>query len=116
MSDAYRVSTRRQVRWLVIPSMMEYIAAGFRSAVLAAGRGASHRMVRQRQGVGFRAHFWYDARSFEGMMAWGVVMMVIILAFDRLVMDRVGIGTSLEGGRTRVVGMTGGGAGPADRP
>ena len=39
MSDAYRVGTRRQFRWLVIPSMMEYIAAGFRSAVLA-GWGA----------------------------------------------------------------------------
>ena len=41
------------------------------------------------KGVGFRAHYWYDARSFEGMMAWGLVMMIIILAFDRMVMDRV---------------------------
>ncbi len=90
MSDAYRVSTRRQVRWLVIPSMMEYIAAGFRSAVLAAwGAVLLTEWFGNDQGVGFRAHFWYDARSFEGMMAWGVVMMVIILAFDRLVMDRV---------------------------
>jgi NitT/TauT family transport system permease protein len=90
MSDAYRVSTRRQVRWLVIPSMMEYIAAGFRSAVLAAwGAVLLTEWFGNDQGVGFRAHYWYDARSFEGMMAWGVVMMVIILAFDRLVMDRV---------------------------
>jgi NitT/TauT family transport system permease protein len=90
MSDAYRVPTRRQFRWLVIPSMMEYIAAGFRSAVLA-GWGAVLLVewFGNDKGVGFRAHYWYDARSFEGMMAWGVVMMVIILTFDRVVMDRV---------------------------
>ena len=90
MSDAYRVNTRRQFRWLVIPSMMEYIAAGFRSAVLA-GWGAVLLVewFGNDRGVGFRAHYWYDARSFEGMMAWGLVMMIIILSFDRLVMDRV---------------------------
>jgi ABC-type nitrate/sulfonate/bicarbonate transport system permease component len=90
MSDAYRVGTRRQFRWLVIPSMMEYIAAGFRSAVLA-GWGAVLLVewFGNDKGVGFRAHYWYDARSFDGMMAWGLVMMIIILAFDRAVMDRV---------------------------
>ena len=90
MSDAYRVGTRRQFRWLVIPSMMEYIAAGFRSAVLA-GWGAVLLVewFGNDRGVGFQAHFWYDAGSFEGMMAWGLVMMIIILTFDRVVMDRV---------------------------
>jgi NitT/TauT family transport system permease protein len=90
MSDAYRVGTRRQFRWLVIPSMMEYIAAGFRSAVLA-GWGAVLLVewFGNDKGVGFRAKYWYDAGSFEGMMGWGLVMMVIILGFDRVVMDRV---------------------------
>jgi ABC-type nitrate/sulfonate/bicarbonate transport system permease component len=90
MSDAYRVGTRRQFRWLMIPSMMEYIAAGFRSAVLA-GWGAVLLVewFGNDKGVGFRAHYWYDASSFEGMMGWGLVMMVIILSFDRMVMDRV---------------------------
>lgn len=90
MSDAYHVGTRRQFRWLVIPSMMEYIAAGFRSAVLA-GWGAILLVewFGNDKGVGFRAHYWYDARSFEGLMAWGLVMMVIILTYDRVVMDRV---------------------------
>ena len=90
MSDAYRVPTRRQFQWLMIPSMMEYIAAGFRSAVLA-GWGAVLLVewFGNDKGVGFRAHYWYDARSFEGLMAWGLVMMVIILSFDRVVMDRV---------------------------
>jgi ABC-type nitrate/sulfonate/bicarbonate transport system permease component len=90
MSDAYRVGTRRQFHWLVIPSMMEYIAAGFRSAVLA-GWGAVLLVewFGNDRGVGFQAHSWYDAGSFEGMMAWGLVMMIIILTFDRMVMDRV---------------------------
>ena len=90
MSDAFRVPNRRQFRWVVIPSMTEYIAAGFRSAVLA-GWGAVLLVewFGNDKGVGFRAHYWYDARSFEGMMAWGLVMMIIILAFDRIVMDRV---------------------------
>jgi NitT/TauT family transport system permease protein len=90
MSDAFRVPNQRQIRWLVIPSMAEYIAAGFRSAVLA-GWGAVLLVewFGNDQGVGFRAHYWYDARSFDGMMAWGLVMMIIILAFDRGVMDRV---------------------------
>jgi NitT/TauT family transport system permease protein len=84
------MGTRRQFRWLVIPSMMEYIAAGFRSAVLA-GWGAVLLVewFGNDKGVGFRAHYWYDASSFDGMMAWGVVMMIIILTFDRVVMDRV---------------------------
>jgi ABC-type nitrate/sulfonate/bicarbonate transport system permease component len=90
MSDAYRVPTRRQFRWLTIPSMMEYIAAGYRSAVLA-GWGAVLLVewFGNDKGVGFRAHYWYDANSFEGMMGWGLVMMIIILTFDRMVMDRV---------------------------
>jgi ABC-type nitrate/sulfonate/bicarbonate transport system permease component len=90
MSDAYRVPTRRQFRWLTIPSMMEYIAAGYRSAVLA-GWGAVLLVewFGNDKGVGFRAHYWYDAHSFEGMMGWGLVMMIIILTFDRMVMDRV---------------------------
>jgi NitT/TauT family transport system permease protein len=90
MSDAYRVRNRRQFRWLTIPSMSEYIAAGYRSAILA-GWGAVLLVewFGNDKGVGFRAHYWYDARSFDGMMAWGLVMMIIILAFDRLVMDRV---------------------------
>ncbi|MGH2629920.1 MAG: ABC transporter permease [Actinomycetota bacterium] len=90
MSDAYRVKNRRQFRWLVVPSMAEYIAAGYRGAVLA-GWGAVLLVewFGNDKGVGFRAHYWYDARSFDGMMAWGLVMMIVILAFDRVVMDRV---------------------------
>jgi ABC-type nitrate/sulfonate/bicarbonate transport system permease component len=90
MSGAYHVPTDRQFRWLVIPSMMEYIVAGYRSAILA-GWGAVLLVewFGNDKGVGFRGHYWYDAGNFEGLMGWGLIMMVIILFFDRVVMDRV---------------------------
>ena len=90
MSGAYHVPNDRQFRWLVIPSMMEYIVAGYRSAILA-GWGAVLLVewFGNDKGVGFRAHYWYDAGNFEGLMGWGLIMMVIILFFDRVVMERV---------------------------
>jgi NitT/TauT family transport system permease protein len=90
MSGSYRVPNDRQFRWLVIPSMMEYVVAGYRSAILA-GWGAVllTEWFGNDKGVGFRAHYWYDAGNFEGLMGWGLIMMVIILGFDRIVMDRV---------------------------
>jgi NitT/TauT family transport system permease protein len=90
MSNAYHVSTRKQVRSMIIPSMMEYIVAGFRFATLA-GWGAVllTEWFGNDKGAGFRAHFWYDAGSFEGMMGWGLIMMVVIMAIDRLVMERL---------------------------
>jgi ABC-type nitrate/sulfonate/bicarbonate transport system permease component len=90
MSSAYHVPTDRQFRWLTIPSMMEYIVAGYRSAILA-GWGAVLLVewFGNDKGVGFRAHYWYDAGNFEGLMGWGLIMMVIILLFDRVVMERV---------------------------
>lgn len=90
MSSAYRVPLQRQFRMMVLPSMMEYIVAGFRFAFLA-GSGAVLLVewFGNDKGAGWRAHYWYDAGSFEGLMAWGVVMMVFIMAIDRLVMERV---------------------------
>jgi NitT/TauT family transport system permease protein len=90
MSEAYRVPSDRRYRWLVIPSMTEYVVAGYRTAILA-GWGAVllTEWFGNDKGVGFRAHYWYDAGNFDGLMGWGVIMMVLILAFDRIVMERV---------------------------
>jgi NitT/TauT family transport system permease protein len=90
MSSAYRVPNDRQFRWLTIPSMTEYVVAGYRSAILA-GWGAVllTEWFGNDKGVGFRAHYWYDAGNFDGLMGWGLIMMVIILTFDRVVMERV---------------------------
>jgi NitT/TauT family transport system permease protein len=90
MSDAYRVPVKRQFRWLVLPSMMEYIVAGFRFAVLS-GWGAVLLVewFGNDRGAGYRAHYYYDSGNFNALMGWGLVMMLVILAFDRAVMDRI---------------------------
>lgn len=87
MSDAYRVPRMRQFRQLVLPTMSEYIFAGFRVAVLA-GWGAILLVewFGNGSGMGFRAQVWYDANNFEGMLGWGVMMLLVIVAIDRFVM------------------------------
>jgi ABC-type nitrate/sulfonate/bicarbonate transport system permease component len=90
MSRAYHVPHRKQLRSLVLPSMMEYIVAGFRIAVLA-GWGAVLLVewFGNNQGAGYQARRWYEAGNFTGMMAWGVLMLVVIVAIDRLVLERI---------------------------
>ena len=39
------------------------------------------------EGIGFQAAFWYDAGSFTGMIAWGFVMLVVIVAIDKLILE-----------------------------
>jgi ABC-type nitrate/sulfonate/bicarbonate transport system permease component len=88
MSDAYQVPLMRQFRSLILPTMAEYIFAGFRIAVLA-GWGAILLVewFGSNSGIGYQAQYWYEANNFTGMMAWGVVMLVVIVAIDRLVME-----------------------------
>jgi NitT/TauT family transport system permease protein len=90
MSRAYHVPPVRQLRGLVLPSMMEYIVAGFRIAVLA-GWGAVLLVewFGNDRGAGQRAQYWYNAGNFTGMMAWGVIMLVVIVLIDRLVLERI---------------------------
>jgi ABC-type nitrate/sulfonate/bicarbonate transport system permease component len=88
MSAAYKVGLIKQFRHLVLPTMSEYIFAGFRVAVLA-GWGAILLVewFGNGSGMGWRAQYWYDAVNFEGMLAWGVLMLVVIVAIDRLIMQ-----------------------------
>jgi NitT/TauT family transport system permease protein len=88
MSDAYRVPVLRQFRALVLPTMTEFIFAGFRIAVLAAwGAVLLVEWFGSNSGIGWEAQYWYDANNFDGMMAWGVVMLVVIVAIDQLVLE-----------------------------
>jgi NitT/TauT family transport system permease protein len=88
MSTAYRVPVVRQFRQLVLPTMSEYIIAGFRFATLAAwGAILLVEFFGSEEGIGFQAAFWYDAGSFTGMIAWGFVMLVVIVAIDKLVLE-----------------------------
>ena len=90
MSSSYQVPPARTFRWLVLPAMAPYIFAGFRYAVLA-GWGALSlvEFFASNWGAGYRAAFWYDAGNFDGLMGWGVVEIVVILAIDRLVLERL---------------------------
>jgi len=90
MSSAYRVPVTRQFRTLVLPTMSEYIIAGFRFATLAAwGAILLVEFFGSEEGIGFQAAYWYDAGSFTGMIAWGFVMLVVIVAIDKLVLEPV---------------------------
>ena len=90
MSSAYRVPTARYFGWMVLPAMSPYIFAGFRYAVLA-GWGALSlvEFFASNWGAGYRAAFWYDAGNFNGLMGWGLIEIVVILAVDRLVLERL---------------------------
>ncbi len=90
MSTAYKVPVTRQFRQLVLPTMSEYIIAGFRVAVLAAwGAILLVEFFGSEEGIGFQAAYWYDAGSFTGMMAWGFVMLVVIVAIDKLLLEPI---------------------------
>jgi ABC-type nitrate/sulfonate/bicarbonate transport system permease component len=90
MSAAYKVPVTRQFRKLVLPTMSEYIIAGFRFATLAAwGAILLVEFFGSEEGIGFQANYWYDAGSFTGMIAWGFVMLVVIVAIDKIVMEPV---------------------------
>jgi ABC-type nitrate/sulfonate/bicarbonate transport system permease component len=90
MSTAYKVPVLRQFRQLVLPTMSEYIIAGFRFATLAAwGAILLVEFFGSEEGIGFQAAYWYDAGSFTGMMAWGFVMLVVIVAIDKLIMEPI---------------------------
>jgi NitT/TauT family transport system permease protein len=75
---------------MVLPAMSPYIFAGFRYAVLA-GWGALSlvEFFASNWGAGYRAAFWYDAGNFNGLMGWGLIEIVVILAVDRLVLERL---------------------------
>lgn len=90
MSSAYRVPQRRIFAQLVLPAMAPYIIAGFRYAVLA-GWGALSlvEFFASNWGAGYRAAFWYDAGNFNGLMGWGLIEIAVILAIDRLVLERL---------------------------
>jgi ABC-type nitrate/sulfonate/bicarbonate transport system permease component len=90
MSTAYKVPVLRQFRQLVLPTMSEYIIAGFRFATLAAwGAILLVEFFGSEEGIGFQSAYWYDAGSFTGMMAWGVVMLAVIVAVDKIIMEPV---------------------------
>jgi NitT/TauT family transport system permease protein len=90
MSDAYGVPFRRQLRHLVLPSVADVLLAGFRLAIVAAwGCVVLVEWFGSSEGAGFRARYWYIANDYNGLMGWGVMILVIVITVDRGVLERI---------------------------
>lgn len=90
MSRSYGVKPLRRLRWLTVPAMMEHIIAGLRSAALAAwGALLLVEWFGSDKGAGFRAHYWYQTGSLTGLMAWGLIWIVVVMLIDGLILGRL---------------------------
>jgi ABC-type nitrate/sulfonate/bicarbonate transport system permease component len=90
MSDAYDVPLRTQLRQLVLPSMAGALIAGIRLAIVAAwGCVILVEWFGNNEGAGFRARYWYLATDYNGLMGWGLIVLVIVITVDRGIIERI---------------------------
>jgi NitT/TauT family transport system permease protein len=91
MSDAYDVPGPTRARELILPSMAGALIAGIRLSIIAAwGCVVLVEWFGSNEGAGFRARDWYQsAADYNGLMAWGVVVLVVVIAVDRGVIERI---------------------------
>ena len=91
MSDAFDVAPAARIRHLVLPSMAGAVIAGIRLAIIAAwGCVVLVEWFGSNEGAGFRARHWYQsAANYNGLMAWGIVVLVVVIIVDRGVIERV---------------------------
>lgn len=91
MSDAYDVPGPSRARDLVLPSMAAALIAGIRLSIIAAwGCVVLVEWFGSNEGAGFRARDWYQsAADYNGLMAWGIVVLVVVIAVDRGIVERV---------------------------
>jgi len=91
MSDAYDVSGTARARHLVLPSMAGALVAGIRLSIVAAwGCVVLVEWFGSDEGAGFRARHWYSsAADYNGLMAWGIVVLVVVILVDRGIIERV---------------------------
>jgi ABC-type nitrate/sulfonate/bicarbonate transport system permease component len=91
MSDAFDVPSGTRIRNLVLPSMAAAIIAGIRLAIIAAwGCVVLVEWFGSNEGAGFRAREWYQgAANYNGLMAWGIVVLVVVIIIDRGIIERI---------------------------
>lgn len=112
MTQVFDVPFGRQVRNLTLPSMAGQLVAGVRLAVLAGwGCVVLVEWFGSNGGVGFQARDWYLTANFNGLMAWALIMVVVIVFIDRVIIDR--IDRRVHRWRGEVGGFGGGRAGQA---
>ena len=91
MSDAFDVPGRSRLRHLALPSMAGAVIAGIRLAIIAAwGCVVLVEWFGSNEGAGFRARDWYQsAANYNGLMAWGIVVLVVVIVVDRGIIERI---------------------------
>jgi ABC-type nitrate/sulfonate/bicarbonate transport system permease component len=91
MSDAFDVPGPTRMRNLALPSMAGAIIAGIRLAIIAAwGCVVLVEWFGSNEGAGFRARDWYQsAANYNGLMAWGIVVLVVVIVVDRGIIERI---------------------------
>lgn len=91
MSDSYDVPGPSRAKDLVLPSMAGALIAGIRLSIIAAwGCVVLVEWFGSDEGAGFRARDWYQsAADYNGLMAWGVVVLVVVIVVDRGVIERI---------------------------
>jgi ABC-type nitrate/sulfonate/bicarbonate transport system permease component len=90
MSTAFAVPWQKRIRHLVLPSVMDYVFAGFRFAVIMGWNAVLlAEWFGGRAGVGFQTRSWYDANNFTGFVSWVLFFIAFIVLLDRLVLERV---------------------------
>jgi NitT/TauT family transport system permease protein len=91
MSDAFDVPSSAQIRHLALPSMAGAVIAGIRLSIIAAwGCVVLVEWFGSNEGAGFRARDWYQsAANYNGLMAWGIVVLVVVIVVDRGIIERI---------------------------
>jgi len=91
MSDAFDVPGPTRMRHLALPSMAGALIAGIRLAIIAAwGCVVLVEWFGSNEGAGFRARDWYQsAANYNGLMAWGIIVLVVVIVVDRGVIERI---------------------------
>jgi NitT/TauT family transport system permease protein len=91
MSDAYGIRGPARAKDLILPSMAGALIAGIRLSIIAAwGCVVLVEWFGSNEGAGFRARDWYQsAADYNGLMAWGIVVLVVVIAIDRGIIERI---------------------------
>jgi ABC-type nitrate/sulfonate/bicarbonate transport system permease component len=90
MSQAYEVPFMERFRNLVLPSMAGAVIAGVRLAILAGwGLVLVTEWFGLSDGAGQQSRSWYDAANFDGLMGWALIIIAIIIVFDRVIIERI---------------------------
>jgi NitT/TauT family transport system permease protein len=91
MSDAFDVPGSTRMRHLALPSMAGALIAGIRLAIIAAwGCVVLVEWFGSNEGAGFRARDWYQsAANYNGLMAWGIVVLVVVIVVDRGIIEPI---------------------------